>query len=116
MEMRPAVVPVISLKTLIDAIPHTLQLSMCKTDTNGNDVYVIESAGRAIRRCLRVTCEVVGPHDGTGPPDQYERVVHMMHAQGFRFADGFPSEKRLNGSYDLRFIRRDVMANEHNFY
>merc|ERR1719456_564057 len=42
MEMRDVAVPVISLKDVIDAVPSDIPISLCRTDTNGNDGYVIE--------------------------------------------------------------------------
>lgn len=118
MDMRPAVVPLLSLKTIIDAVPPNMPINMCKTDTNGNDVYVVESAGNTIRRCLRLTIEIVGPEDGTGPPDQYERIMDLMNSMGFKLAPGFPAEKQQRGSYDLRFIGPNFDSNTevHTFY
>ena len=107
MEMRPATVPLISLKTVIDSVPQHLTISKCKTDTNGNDILVIDSAGESIRRCRTVTIEIVGPEDGTGPPDQYERAMRIMTQMGFEPADGYSSAKQLQGSYDLHFSRRN---------
>lgn len=105
MDMAPAVVPVISLKSLIDAVPSSLPISLCKTDTNGNDVYVIKSAGPSLQRCQRLTMEIVGNKDGTGPKDQYETALSFTKEQGFVLAPGLASDQRDSGSYNLFFVK-----------
>lgn len=108
MELRPAVVPLNSLKTIIDAIPQELPIILCKLDTNGNDVDVLDSAGTSLKRCLRVVMEIVGPQDGTGPPDQYERAIAITKKHGFRLDPLYPSAKQQSGSYDLNFERPEA--------
>ena len=104
MELSPAVVPVFSLQTVIDSIPPTVNIDLCKTDTNGNDVYVIESAGATLQRCRHLVIEIVGPRDGTGPPDQYERAIRITQRLGFQFDPNYPSDRHDSGSYNLFFM------------
>ena len=104
MELSPAVVPVFTLQTVIDSIPPQLTINLCKTDTNGNDVYVIESAGASLQRCRHLVMEIVGPRDGTGPPDQYERAIQITQRLGFQFDPNYPSDRQDGGSYNLFFI------------
>ena len=108
MELRPAVVPLISLKTIIDAVPKEIPIVLCKLDTNGNDVYVINSAETSLKRCSRIVMEIVGPQDGTGPPDQYERAIEITKKLGFRLDPRYLSAKRQSGSYDLYFERPEA--------
>ena len=105
MEMRPAVVPLISLKTLIDAVPRNIPIILCKTDTNGNDGAVLHSAGDSLRRCLLIIMEIVGPRDGTGPPDQYETAIEVTRKCGFRLDPRYSGVKQESGSYNLYFDR-----------
>jgi len=104
MELPPAVVPVFSLQTVIDSIPPAVTIELCKTDTNGNDVYVIESARASLKRCRHLVMEIVGPRDGTGPPDQYERAIRITQSLGFHFDPKYPSDRHDSGSYNLFFI------------
>lgn len=108
MEMRDAIVPVISLEKIIESVPSDIPISLCKTDTNGNDVYVLESAGQSLKRCQRLTVEIVGNKDGTGPADQYETVQRLATAQGFQFAKNKVSTKRDHGSYNVYYVRPEI--------
>ena len=81
---------------------------LCKLDTNGNDVYVINSAETSLKRCSRIVMEIVGPQDGTGPPDQYERAIEITKKLGFRLDPRYLSAKRQSGSYDLYFERPEA--------
>jgi len=110
MEMKSAIVTIISLKTLIDAVPGHLPIPLCKTDTNGNDLAVIISAGESLKRCERITMEIVGNADHVGPVDQYEKAIEVASAQGFQLAPGKPSKKKGGGSYNLFFVRPDIAA------
>lgn len=108
MELRPAVVPLVSLKTIIDAVPQELPIILCKTDTNGNDVGVLKSAGTSLTRCLHIILEIVGPEDGTGPPDQYEKALDIALSHGFRLDPLYASAKQESGSYNLYFKRPEA--------
>jgi len=110
MDMKSAIVPILSLKTLIDAIPEQYTIPLCKTDTNGNDLMVVTSAFESLRRCERVTMEIVGNHDEVGPRDQYEKAIDVMKSHGLDLAPGKPSGKQDAGSYNLYFARSDVAA------
>jgi len=111
MEMRSAIVPIVSLKTLIDAIPDHLPIPLCKTDTNGNDLAVIISAGESLKRCQRLTMEIVGNADHVGPVDQWDKAIAVATAQGLQLAPGKSSKKKASGSYNLYFCRPEVAAN-----
>ena len=93
-----SVVPMIPMKTILDAVPPRLRISLCKIDTNGNDVLVLRSAGDALRRCEQVRMEIVGEGQG-GPLHQHRAALALFRSLGFaRYAKAEPLWK---GQYDL---------------
>jgi hypothetical protein len=110
MELKPAIVPIMSLKTLIDSVPSHLPIPLCKLDTNGNDGNIIKSAGSSLERCQRLTMEIVGDLDHTGPQGQYETALSVMSAHGFQLAPGKPSAKRAQFSYNIYFVRPEFAS------
>jgi len=83
MELAPATVPLISLKNLIDAVPDHLPIKLCKSDTNGNDVFVLKSAGSSLRRCQQICIEIIGDQTGGGPKGQYQQALTIGQEHGF---------------------------------
>lgn len=82
MELGSALVPVLPFSTLLAAVPSTLPLAYCKTDTNGNDHRVLRSAGAAIARCGSVEAEFIT--DGSsGPLCQQQNAAQFMATMGY---------------------------------
>lgn len=53
-----SLVPVLTLRTVLEAIPRHLEIVYLKIDAEGMDLEVIESAGDAITRAQVVQCEI----------------------------------------------------------
>jgi len=51
-------VPVLSLARLLDALPPSVTVPLLKTDAQGWDLSIIQSAGRSLRRAERIMAEV----------------------------------------------------------
>jgi FkbM family methyltransferase len=82
-------VPVLRLEDVLAAIPDSLEIEYLKTDVQGVDLQVIQSAGEQLRRVHRVRVEVINaPYyanlSGHKPMPEQEMVAHMRK-MGFEF-------------------------------
>lgn len=83
-------VPVNTMKDLIDAIPKDKEISILKTDMQGNDLKGIKSAGDSLDRVQQVMSETYAtgytPYRG-GQENQIQNWKGIMQAFGFGKAD-----------------------------
>tara|TARA_B100001989_G_C24542669_1_gene468589 strand:+ start:542 stop:1336 length:795 start_codon:yes stop_codon:yes gene_type:complete len=98
-----SVVPLVSLKSIIEAIPVKYKISKCKIDTNGNDALVLKSASNAIQRCEEVQVEVVEGGQG-GPLHQHRAVVKILLKNGFQ--SYIKSRPFIKGQFNLNVFKR----------
>ncbi|CAD7970915.1 unnamed protein product [Amoebophrya sp. A25] len=86
MDRMSSWVPAISLKQILDAIPQEIKIFL-KTDTNGNDVGVLQSAGASIKRIQQVQAETIEYPDtrsrGGMPANQGQNMKTHMSEMGF---------------------------------
>lgn len=83
-------VPVIRLEDVLRAIPPSYPVAYVKTDVQGVDLQVLQSAGESLRRVERVRAEVINSSEyrklnGQGMSSESEMVKHMA-SRGFRLA------------------------------
>lgn len=81
-------VPVIRLEDVIAAIPARYALAYIKTDVQGVDLQVLQSAGPALSRAERVRAEVINTPEykklhGQGMASEGE-IVSYLEGRGFR--------------------------------
>jgi FkbM family methyltransferase len=117
-------VPVVRLEDVLAAIPPELPVGYLKTDVQGVDLQVLQSAGPALARVYRVAAEVIREsiYEGVGgrPPTTEAEMVAFMASRGFRLVDegadagGWADKAFLNVRdwrladrllYELRFER-----------
>jgi FkbM family methyltransferase len=83
-------VPVLRLEDVLNAIPAELDIDYLKTDVQGVDLQVIQSAGEQLRRVRRVRVEIINARyyeDVAGHKTATEtEMVSYMTKMGFRFA------------------------------
>lgn len=82
-------VPVLRLEDVLERIPPEISIDYIKTDVQGVDLQVLESAGEHLRRARRVRAEVINEaiygdvgEDKTGTEREF---VAFMKGMGFRF-------------------------------
>lgn len=82
-------VPVLRLEDVLERIPLRLDVDYLKTDVQGFDFQVLQSAGEQLRRVRRVKVEVINAAIYKGPgaarPGLEQEVVDYMRGLGFRF-------------------------------
>jgi FkbM family methyltransferase len=82
-------VPVLRLEDVLEAIPDDLVIEYLKTDTQGADLQVLQSAGEQLRRVRRVRAEIINRrlYDGIAgqPAGNEKEFVDFMSSMGFRF-------------------------------
>lgn len=82
-------VPVLRLEDVLAAVPEDLEIEYLKTDVQGVDLQVIQSAGEQLRRVRRVRVEVINApyyaHLGGHKPMPEQEMVAYMRSMGFRF-------------------------------
>lgn len=81
-------VPVIRLEDVIAAIPARYSVAYVKTDVQGVDLQVLQSAGPALGRAERIRAEVINTPEykklhGQGMASEGE-IVSYLESQGFR--------------------------------
>lgn len=82
-------VPVLRLEDVLDALPTELDVVYLKTDVQGVDLQVLQSAGEKLRRVYRVRAEVINaptyePIGAQRPSGEAEMLAYMKRL-GFRF-------------------------------
>ena len=83
-------VPVIRLEDVLLAIPSRYPVAYVKTDVQGVDLQVLQSAGDSLKRVERVRAEVINAPDykklaGQGMASEREMVTYLQ-SQGFLLA------------------------------
>ena len=82
-------VPVLRLEDILERIPLRVDVDYLKTDVQGFDLRVLQSAGQQLRRVRRVKAEVINAaiYKGAGAarPGLEQEVVDYMRSLGFRF-------------------------------
>ena len=76
-------VPVIRLEDVLDAVPEGIAIAYVKTDVQGVDLQVLQSAGESLRRVERVRSEVtnLGAYkklDGKGMASENEMKAYLQ--------------------------------------
>lgn len=109
------IVPVLSLGTLLNSIPHNISISLLKTDTQGHDFAVVQSAStEQLKRIEKIVSETyLADHR-----DTYETVendlekdwIPFMQSIGFRLSNppSTSNRKRFEGSkgeYDAIWVK-----------
>jgi FkbM family methyltransferase len=81
-------VPVVRLEDVLAAIPRQLPVGYVKTDVQGVDLQVLQSAGPELERVYRVAAEVIRDriYKGVGgkPVTTEAEMVEFMSGRGFR--------------------------------
>jgi len=84
-------VPVVRLLDVLAAIPPELPIAYVKTDVQGVDLQVLQSAGPELGRVYRVGAEVILEEIYRGvagrAPTTEEQMVSFMASNGFRLGD-----------------------------
>lgn len=84
-------VPVLRLEDVLRAIPANLPVTYLKTDVQGVDLQVLQSAGQLLRRAYRVRAEVISEaiYRGIGgaAATTDAQMTAFMSANGFRLSD-----------------------------
>jgi len=75
-------VPVIRLEDVLNAVPEGISVAYVKTDVQGVDLQVLQSAGESLRRVERVRCEVTNfgvykKLDGQGMATENEMKAYL---------------------------------------
>jgi len=83
-------VPVIRLEDVLQAIPSGYPIAYVKTDVQGVDLQVLQSAGESLRRVQRVRAEVINSPeykklDGRGMASERE-MTNYLRSKGFELA------------------------------
>jgi FkbM family methyltransferase len=99
-------VPALRLEDVLERIPPEIDVRYLKTDVQGQDLQVLKSAGRQLRRVGRVKAEVtnVVMYKGTGEarPGTEAEFVAYMKEMGFRFeadSDVQPDRRWLDKTF-----------------
>ena len=76
-------VPVIRLEEVLNAVPADIAIAYVKTDVQGVDLQVLQSAGESLRRAERVRAEVTNLEtykklDGKGMATENEMKAHLQ--------------------------------------
>lgn len=83
-------VPVLRLEDVLAAIPPEIEIDYLKSDVQGADLQVLQSAGEQLRRVRRVKVEVVNAPYYTDVPGHKAgteaEIVEYMEKTGFLFA------------------------------
>lgn len=102
-------VPVIRLEDVIDAVPEGVSIAYVKTDVQGVDLQVLQSAGESLRRVERVRSEVtnLGAYrklDGKGMATESEMQAYLQK-MGFELIaeDGVQADR---GWLDQIYLNR----------
>ncbi len=90
-------VPVLRLEDVLERIPPDVEVEFLKTDVQGHDLQVLQSAGDQLRRVEKVQTEIINEkiYEGEGalrPGTEAEFVAHM-ESKGFRFVEDFAVRK-----------------------
>lgn len=109
------IVPVLSLGTLLNAIPNNITISLLKTDTQGHDFSVVQSATtqqlQMIEKIISETYLADHRHTYQGVQNDLEKDwIPFMSSIGFRLSNPPDSlnRKRFEGSkgeYDAVWIK-----------
>lgn len=103
-------VPVLSLETVLAAVPTNVSIDFLKTDTQGYDLAVIRSASRLqLRRVRMLTTETYLKGAGNA---KYKNVkndlvdwIPYMRTMGFRLTN--PPQPHQSNEYDAIWMRED---------
>lgn len=103
-------VPVLSLDSVLSAIPHNISINLLKTDTQGHDLSVIRSAGRQqLRRVKHLVTETYlkgASHSKyKGVQNDLDDWIPHMRDMGFKLINPPPPED-LN-EHDAEWMRVD---------
>jgi len=95
-------VPVLRLEDVLAALPDSVDIAYLKTDVQGVDLQVLQSAGERLRRVYRVRAEVIREAlyesvGGSRPGTEEEMAAHM-EGLGFR-----PTHDQRTGRRDAWF-------------
>ena len=103
-------VPVVKLEDILNAVPPGIAIAYVKTDVQGVDLQVLQSAGESLRRVERVKSEItnLGAYkklDGQGMATENEMKTYL-HKMGFDLIgeDGVQADR---GWLDQIYLNRD---------
>jgi len=94
-ERVATMVPTLSMKQLLEAIPDDITIDYMKTDMQGWDLVSLKSAGTVLRRVKTLMCETYQPgyiaYDNC-PDNMIESYKQYMPTVGFKLTDHRPDQ------------------------
>ncbi len=106
-----SLVPVITLRDILHAIPPHVRILQLKTDMQGFDFTAIVAAGTSLRRVERIYNECLGPTEN----DIYENVDNrFLSYQPRMLGLGFSivGYRQNNPKHDCTWVRTDLIGSD----